>query len=103
MTNTTYVKGSPTLTFSWEFAKIFLKKSSLKITSPIIKLGVKNIAIVLILLRKATETILQKSVSPFYFLYMIDTHYFLGISSWLRKVKKMMLSNDFGKSVSCNE
>ena len=43
MTTTTYLKGSPTLTFSQEFAKIFQKKSSLKITLTIIKLGVKNI------------------------------------------------------------
>ena len=34
---------------------------------------------------------------------MIDTSYFLGISSWLRKVKKMMPPNKVGKSVSYNE
>ena len=52
MTSTAYLKGSPTLTSSWEFAKSFLTKSV------IIKLGAENIAIVLILIRKATETIL---------------------------------------------
>ena len=99
MTSTTFLKGSTTLTFSLESAKIFQKKSS----PTIIKLGVKNKAIVLILFRKVTETILSKSVSPFSFLYMIDTYYFLGISSWLRKVKQMMPPNEVTKAVSYNE
>ena len=43
MTTTTYLKGSPMLMFSLEFAKIFRKKSSVKVTLAIMKLGVKNI------------------------------------------------------------
>ena len=43
MTTTTYLKGSPTLAFSKEFAKNFPEITPLKIISAIIKLVVKNI------------------------------------------------------------
>ena len=56
MTTTTYLKGNPMLVFSQEFAKIIQKKLSLKITFAIIKLGLKE-HIVLILIRKAAEAI----------------------------------------------
>ena len=34
---------------------------------------------------------------------MTEIYYFLGISSWLRRVKEMMPANEVGKSVSYNE
>ena len=46
------------MTLSQDIAKTFQKKPTLKIKYAIIKLDVKNIDVVLILIRKATETIL---------------------------------------------
>ena len=57
MTSTTYLKGSSNADVFLGICQNFPEENNLKITSAIIKLGVKNIALVL-LIRKATETIL---------------------------------------------